>query len=265
MICCSRLARLGLWAAAVAFGINGLHTTTVLLHTDVFSSCLSFLSERCTVRASILGASAGGLVAALFLMLSLARAGTPFIDGNFVAPVPKPGTFAALDTGERYGEWRVVGAVGFVAFVSGSYTHNGIKFLGEGTSLATQQNSVYVNLAAISRSATGIAHAPMATVVGQSYTVTLWVGNVVDPSGIYGTTSTVNIYENAKLIGKATNSAGGGAQQTWEKFSITFIADAPWTTMAFINGDPPNDMSCGIANIGFGVASTKTVSGAGRN
>ncbi len=219
------------------------------------------------MRASILGTLAGGVVVALFLAQSPARAGTPFIDGNFVAPVPKPGTFAALDTGERYGEWRVVGAVGLVAFVSGSYTHNGIKFLGQGTSLSTQQNSVYVNLAAISRSATGIAHAPMATIVGQSYTVTFWVGNVVDPAGIYGTTSTVKVYENSKLIGTATNVAGGGgaAEQTWQKFSITFTADAPWTTMAFINGDPPNDMSCGIANIGFTAASTKVRSGAGRN
>ena len=101
--------------------------------------------------------------------------------------------------------------------------------------------------------ATGIMHAPVATTVGQSYTLTFYVGNVVDPRGMYGRSSTINVYENATLIGTATNSDGSGtAAENWKPFSITFTADAANTTIAFINGDPPDDMNCGLSNTMFG-------------
>jgi hypothetical protein len=170
-------------------------------------------------------------------------------NGNFDIPAPVTGGFAIVDTAQRYGEWRVVGAPGNVSWVNGAYTHNGFSFAGD---LSPTDN--WVNLAAISRTATGIMHGPVPTTVGSSYTLTFAVGNLVDPTGIYGTSSTVLVYENAKLIATATNSDGGGTKtENWKSFSVTFAADAPYTEIAFINGDPPNDMNCGIGNTNFGL------------
>ncbi len=172
-------------------------------------------------------------------------------NGDFAIPKPAPKSFALIDTGERYGVWRVIGAPGNVTWVSGDYTHNGFSFPAQGTGAA--QGEPWVNLAAISMTPTGIMHAPVPTTVGKSYTLTFYVGNIVDPSGIYGTSSTINVYENATLIGTAINSNGGGTKvENWKPFSITFKADAPYTTIAFINGDPPGDMNCGVSNTLFG-------------
>lgn len=165
-------------------------------------------------------------------------------NGTFDIPAPSPGGFALIDTGLRYGEWRVVGQAGNVSWTTGAYVHDGFNFVGPGGT-----GSNWVNLAAISRTATGIAHIPVPTAVGSSYILSFEVGNVVDPSGFYGSSSTVNVYENSRFVMSATNSGGAGTStENWKHFTVTFRADAPWTTIAFINGDSPGDMNCGIGD-----------------
>ena len=193
------------------------------------------------------------LVASVFAM-SLACAGAAqaqgkfWENGDFAIPKPKAGGFSIVDTGERFGVWRVIGAPGSVSWTSGTYAHNGYSFPAQGDTPELQAEP-WVNLAAISQSATGIMHAPVPTTVGQSYTLTFYVGNVVNPRGIYGTSSTVNVYENATLIGTAVNSDGAGSTtQNWKLFTYKFKADYAYTTISFINGDPPGDMDCGISN-----------------
>ena len=201
-----------------------------------------------------LALSVGGLLLAVTLTSHAAQAQLYWENGDFAIPKPAPKSFAVIDTSERYGVWRVIGAPGNVSWVSGDYTHRGFSFPAQGTT-PTEQGEPWVNLAAISMTPTGIMHAPVPTTVGQSYTLTFYVGNIVDPSGIYGTSSTIDVYENATLIGTATNSDGAGTKiENWKPFSITFNADAPNTTIAFINADPPGDMNCGISNTLFGPA-----------
>lgn len=187
------------------------------------------------------------VLAALFYTSALASEPAYWENGTFLNPVPDPGGFALVDTGERYGEWRVVGQAGNVSWISGSYQHDGFQFPGpDGV------DSTWVNLAAISRTATGIVHAPVPTTVGAAYTLTFSVGNLVDSSGYYGSSSTVKVYENSTLLETVTNSDGAGnSRETWKSFSITFNADAPFTSIAFINGDGPNDMNCGVGDTDF--------------
>ena len=195
---------------------------------------------------------AGLLMLAVVATSHAAHAQLYWENGDFAIPRPAPKSFALIDTGERYGVWRVIGAPGNVTWVGGDYTHNGFRFPAQGDT-PTLQGNPWVNLAAISMTPTGIMHAPVPTTVGQSYTLTFYVGNIVDPSGIYGTSSTINVYENATLILAATNTGGAGTKvENWKPFTITFKADAPNTTIAFINGDPPGDMNCGISNTLFG-------------
>jgi hypothetical protein len=87
---------------------------------------------------------------------------------------------------------------------------------------------------------------------GESYTVSFYIGNLYAPNDIYGTTSSISVYENSKFLGTFTNSGGQGTRdETWQQFTVKFKADAPYTTMAFINADPPGDLNCGIDNITF--------------
>jgi hypothetical protein len=172
-------------------------------------------------------------------------------NGDFIHPAPSPGTFLMMQTGGRYGAWRVVGASGAAAWTNGSYQHNGLQFLAQGNGNTPTTNS-WVNLAAISQTGTGIAHRPVPTTVGANYTLSFYVGNIYDPSGVYGTSSTVSVYENSTLLGTYTNGDGQGTTvENWKNFSVTFAADAPWTVIAFVNGDPPGDRNCGIDNIIF--------------
>jgi hypothetical protein len=84
------------------------------------------------------------------------------------------------------------------------------------------------------------------------YTLSFWVGNTFDPGGIYGTTSTVDVYLggiNGTLIDSATNSSTVTGSLTWQQFSVSFTATGASTTLDFINGDPANDNSNGLDNV----------------
>jgi hypothetical protein len=73
------------------------------------------------------------------------------------------------------------------------------------------------------------------------------VGNVDDPGGLFGVTSTVNVMVNGVQVFTATNSKGAGqAKQVWRKFTTTITATSAHTTIAFINGDPSNDTDNGL-------------------
>ncbi len=188
-------------------------------------------------------------ILATFLATAQAQAQPAYWEnGTFRIPAPSPGGFALLDTGVRYGEWRVVGQAGNVMWTTGAYVHDRFNFAGPGG-----RSDNWVNLAGISRTATGISHIAVPTTVGSSYTLSFEVGNLVDRLGVYGSSSTVNVYENSTFLMAATNHAGAGSRtENWRQFTVSFLADAPYTTIAFINGDPPNDMNCGIGNTLFG-------------
>jgi hypothetical protein len=187
------------------------------------------------------------LTAILALTGSAAAKGPAYWEnGTFARPQPPPGGLVVMDSGARYGIWKVVGAAGTVSWIKTDYVHRGFHFA------APHQSTAWVNLAGTSQTVTGISHSPVPTTVGAQYTLTFMVGNLVDPAGIYGTSSTVKVYQNSQFLGTATNADGAGTTtENWQKFTMTFSAKQPWTTIAFINGDPPGDGNCGIGDIDF--------------
>ena len=169
-------------------------------------------------------------------------------DIYFNTDIVAPGSIMLMDNSMRLGAWRTVGQRGNVAFVSGSYAHHGFSFPSQYPGQETKAN--WLNLAGISQSKTGVAHRPVPTTVGAAYSLSFYVGNVYDPNGVYGTTSTVAVYANKMFLGNFTNSDGqGSTTQNWKQFSLTFTADAPYTAIAFINGDPPGDLDCGLDSV----------------
>jgi hypothetical protein len=172
------------------------------------------------------------------------RAPPPLVnDGGFEKPATAPDSFMILRSGERIGEWRVVGPGGTVTQVSTFYTHGGFQFY-------SHSGLQWMNLAGLSSTATGVVHEPISTTPGASYDITFWVGNIVDPGGIYGTSSTVQVFVDGTLIGTATNGDGAGqAVEVWDPFTYTFTATNSMTTITFMSADPPNDLNCGLDDV----------------
>ena len=70
---------------------------------------------------------------------------------------------------------------------------------------------------------------------GASYLLTFWVGNVYDPGGIFGTTSTVDVVVDGTQVRAAVNSEMGTTQRR-KKFNVHFTADSTSRSIAFLNG-----------------------------
>ena len=69
----------------------------------------------------------------------------------------------------------------------------------------------------------------------------------MNPGGIFGTTSTVNVLVDGNPIFTAVNSKGAGStSQVWKTFKVNFTAPSASTTVAFINGDPSSDTDNGL-------------------
>jgi hypothetical protein len=178
-------------------------------------------------------------VALVILSLSLpAHARNLIKDGGFETPPTPQGSFVEYGTGQSFGPWTVVGASGNVATVSSGFSQNGFVF-------GAKKGTAWLDLTGVSNTATGVAQT-VKTVAGQAYELTFWVGNVYDPNGIFGTTSTVNVYAGSTLLLSAVNSKKGSSKQVWQEFSVEFTATASKTVLSFINGDPSNDTNNGL-------------------
>ena len=182
-------------------------------------------------------------VAILCLLGSPAFAGNLIKGGNFEKPIVSPGGFMTFATGQTFGRWTVVGAPGAVSVVSGTFTQNGITF-------PAKKGKQWLDLTGFnSNSATGVAQTVL-TIPGVAYTLSFYVGNVVDPGGVFGTTSTVNVLVDGVQVFSATNSMGQGqTKQVWQKFTTTIVANFTETTIAFINGDSSSDFTNGLDKV----------------
>jgi hypothetical protein len=160
-------------------------------------------------------------------------------DGSFEKPVVSPGGYLVFSTGQSFGGWLVVGASGNVAPVSATFTQDGFTF-------PARSGKQWLDLTGDSNTATGVSRA-VPTTAGTSYSLSFAVGNIYDPGGIFGTTSTVHVLVNGTQILAATNTLGkGSTTQVWKRFATTFTATGSSTTISFINGDPSTDTSNGL-------------------
>jgi hypothetical protein len=160
-------------------------------------------------------------------------------DGGFETPVVPAGSFTLFSLGQPLTGWKVVGTGGNVGIVSDKYLGNGITFNAEA---GTQ----WMDLTGLSNTPTGIAQS-VATTPGTGYHLTFWVGNVYDPGGLFGTSSTIKVYVNGSVRLTTTNSLQPpNHTQAWKEFALTIKATSSSTTISFINGDPSTDDSDGL-------------------
>lgn len=178
-----------------------------------------------------------GIVILSFLG-STARADV--MNGSFETPVVPVGSFANFASGSTgITGWTVVGPE--VSVVNTKNTSLGFSFPAEA-------GAQWLDLTGdLSNTVEGVQQT-IATTPGATYDLSYFVGNVVDPGGPWGTTSTVDAYVNGALIQTATN-AGGGSTLTWQQFTTSFVAASSSTQIEFLNGDPPTDNSNGLDNV----------------
>jgi Protein of unknown function (DUF642) len=184
-----------------------------------------------------------GFAIAVLVMLIPAQAQVNLIkNGSFESPILSSGGFRLFSTGVTFSSWKVVGKSGNVAIVSGAFGQNGFKFPAE-------SGKQWLDLTGTSNTPTGVAQT-VPTKAGGRYLLTFFVGNVYNPGGIFGTTSTVNVFVNGVHVFKATNVLGKGqSKMVWEKFATTITASSTATRISFINGDPSSDTANGLDNI----------------
>jgi hypothetical protein len=164
-------------------------------------------------------------------------------NGGFEVPAVAAGGFELFSTGQAFSGWRVVGARGNVAVISGKYQGAGITFNAEAGGQWMDLTGLESNLA------TGVAQT-VATTRGTEYHLTFWVGNVYNPGGAFGVSSTIKVYVNGVRKLTATNSLHpANHRQAWKEFALTIRATSSRTTISFINGDPRTDNSNGLDTV----------------
>jgi hypothetical protein len=162
-------------------------------------------------------------------------------DGSFETPTVPVGGFTNFGSGATFGGWTVVGPQ--ASIVSGSFAQNGISFVA-------QDGTQWVDLTGDGSNVSEGVQQSVATVAGHTYELSFWVGNVDNPGGIFGTTSTVDLKINGASDGAFTNSCTScTTTQGWEQFTTSFVATGASTLVTFLNGDGPSDNSNGLDNV----------------
>jgi len=180
--------------------------------------------------------------ASLCLLVSSPARATLLTNGDFeTSPVPV-GSFTNFNSGSTLiPGWTVVGPQ--VSIISGTFTQNGFSFPAE-------SGVQWVDMTGDGSNASEGVEQTVPTTPSDAYSLSFWVGNIVDPDGIFGTTSTVDVLVNGTQISSAENSAGAGTSvQNWEQFTVPFTATGSSTTIELLNADPSNDNSNGLDNV----------------
>jgi uncharacterized protein DUF642/PEP-CTERM motif-containing protein len=167
-------------------------------------------------------------------------------NGSFESPVVPVGSFTSFGSGSTLiPGWTVVGAAGGVAIVNTTFSQECCTFPAEA-------GSQWLDLTGVNTNSVEGVEQTVATAAGTQYTLSFWVGNVDDPGGIFGTTSTVDVRVgglSGTLLGAFTNSSTEKGTLEWEKFTTSFTATGSSTTLDFLNADPGNDNSNGLDNV----------------
>lgn len=164
-------------------------------------------------------------------------------NGSFELPTVPDGSYTNFGTGSNLiSGWTVVGPQ--ASIVSGALTAGSLTF-------PAQEGSQWLDLTGyLSNSRDDGVTQTIATIPGTTYTLSFWVGNIVDPGSTYGKTSTVELSLNGGPREPFTNADGTGANvMNWKQFTRSFTANSASTVITFFNGDPADDNNNGLDSI----------------
>ena len=198
--------------------------------------------QNVTMRRTLLGLIGVCGVALVALATPAAASTNLIINGDFSSPVVGAGSDEFLSVGTSFAGWRVVGANGDVAIMSGTFLQNGFTFDAD-------RSTQWLDLTGISNSETGVTQS-VSTVAGSRYVLRFATGNVYNPGGIFNTSSTMTVLINGRVLLTTTNLKGRGTtRQVWKNVKTTFVATSNVTDLEFLNKDPPTDTENGLDDV----------------
>lgn len=185
------------------------------------------------------------------LLLASSASANLITNNSFETPVVPAGNFTNFANGSTaITGWTVVGPQASV--VSNTYTSAGIVF-------NAQDGIQWLDLTGdVSNTVEGVQQT-VTTSPGTMYTLSFYLGNVYNPGGFYGTTSTVVVRLggiSGTSLGSFTNNSTTPGTQVWRQFSTSFTATGTSTIIDFLNGDPGTDNSNGLDNVDLVVSGT---------
>jgi hypothetical protein len=162
---------------------------------------------------------------------------------SFETPTVPVGSFTEFASGSAaIPGWTVTGPAGTaVAIVSGSFVQGGVTFVA-------QDGVQWLDLTGFNKNSTEGVEQSVATIAGHTYQLAYFIGNTTS-GGIFGTTSTVNVFVNGAPAFTDTNSNVSPTTLDWQQFTHSFVAGAASTTLRFQNGDSASDNSNGLDNV----------------
>jgi hypothetical protein len=153
---------------------------------------------------------------------------------------------------------------GFTDFLSGSTSINGWTVVGPEASIVSatfsfeccvfpaEDGARWLDLTGDGSDTVEGVQQIVATIPGTEYTLSFWVGNVFDPGGIFGITSSVDVRlggTSGTSLGVFTNASTTRGTQVWQQFVTSFTATGSSATLDFLNADPNGDNSNGLDNV----------------
>jgi hypothetical protein len=166
------------------------------------------------------------------------------VDGGFESPVLLSGTLKTFYPGTAVRSWLIIGSgCANVALVSTTYSENRITFSAQA---GNQSLDLTGAISGNSGCPTGVQQG-VRTIVGHTYRLTFWVGNIYDP-GYNG--ARVDVFVNDVLATSVINTGGAGMQskQFWLPFTYQFTATTAHTLIAFLNGNYFG-VQCGLDSV----------------
>jgi hapalindole biogenesis HpiC1 cyclase-like protein/PEP-CTERM motif-containing protein len=173
-----------------------------------------------------------------------ARSANLIVNGSFEVPTVPVGSFHDFGSGSTLiTGWTVVGPQASV--VSNTFSQECCTFPAE-------DGVQWLDLTGDNANSAEGVEQTIATTAGTQYMLSFFVGNIHDPNGIFGTTSSVKVFlggPSGTLLDTVTNSSTTPGTQVWQEFFEQFTATGSSTTIAFINNDPRGDNSNGLDNV----------------
>jgi hypothetical protein len=164
------------------------------------------------------------------------------LNGGFETPVVANTSYELARVGWGFDGWTVVGPRAAVALMGGGFTGSGVTF-------PAHSGKQWVDLTGEQNAPTGITQR-VPTVVGATYRLTYYVGNVVSSNASLGTTSTVDVLVDGKSVHRGENSDGSGQTTLmWKSFAVDFKATRAATMLSFVNFDHPGDSVNGLDDV----------------
>ena len=173
------------------------------------------------------------------------------LNPSFEMPVVPVTSFTSFPVppGTGIPNWTVVGAAGTeVSIVNGTYTKECCVFAPD-----PSDGAQWLDLTGFSSNKFEGVEQTVPTTTGTTYDLSFLVGNVYDPTGVFGTTSKVEVRLGGiagTVLGDFTNSSTTPGVLNWKPFATTFVAGAgATTTLDFLNLDPATDNSNGLDSL----------------